>query len=198
MGEATKSELQPGNRRNWWKVAFFIAVILLEFTREFAVLNNAEGAQPSAMKTIFKLRDTVIASGRWLRSDGGDQLTPGLVKIECRQETRQCVEASVSANDKYFHAPDLNWFDAEFSPAGVSYVNDNAECARYSVTIDLKQDRAYATRVRKPSPSNPLCANLEPKIAMELGDGYVRNDDPLKGHFVPFLQVVVAIFKVLS
>jgi len=178
-------------RWNWWKIGFFAMLIAFEVAREFAVLVSAEGVQPTASKMIYGDSAYVIARGRWLRSDGGSQLTPGVVTIECRKDSQQCLEASVSTYQKGFFPPELDWFPATFTPQGVSYVNDNPTCARYAVHIDLMQQRAFATRDRKANPANEVCAKLEPRIAMELGDGYVSDPHPFKGHFVPLLQILV-------
>jgi hypothetical protein len=189
-----------GRRRswNWWKIGFFVMLIVFELTREFAVLAATERAQPSALKTIFGHDGYVVARGRWLRSDGGSQIVPGTVTIECRRETGQCVEASVSTIDKSFLPPELDWFDATFTPDSVSYVNDNPACARYAVRIDLAQERAFATRDRKANPTNEMCAKMEERVAMELGDGYVSDPEPFKGHFVPLIQLVVASLHTFS
>ena len=73
----------------------------------------------------------------------------------------------MNAIDEHFFPPELDWFDATFSPEGVSYTNDHPDCALYSVRIDTKTERAFATRERKHNPSNEMCAKMEKRIAME-------------------------------
>lgn len=183
-----KSEVK---RRNWWKVAFFVLLILFEFTREIAVLNIAEKATPNAFKDVSAFGDYVTATGTWLRSDGGSPIVPGTVKIECRRNTGECIEVTTSANEKWFFAPVIDTFPATFTETTVSYVNDNPNCARYAVSIDTKTERVIATRDRKDNPKNEFCKGLEKRIAMELGNSWDRPaEDPAKNHFVPLLQLV--------
>jgi len=187
----------PRKRRNWWKIGFFVMLIAFELAREVAVIGSDQQAQPNASKLVFTFDNGryITASGRWKRSDGGDRLQPGTVTIECRRDRGQCVEAMVNSIDTSYFAPTLDWFDATFTDRGVRYVNDNAACARYEVVIDTVQKRAFATRERKPNPANPMCKNLEDRIAMELGDGFEPVSDSLKGHSAPLFQIIIGVFK---
>lgn len=194
MTNNDSTEPKPRRHFNWWKMGFFVMLILFELAREFAVVGSDEGAQPNGSKVIYATGDYVVAQGRWLRSDGGSPIVPSTVTIECERNRGQCVEVSVTAIGKHFFAPTLDWFDATFTPQGVSYENDNPACARYSVQIDTVQKRAYATRNREAHPKNANCEKMEERVAMELGDGYLPDQDPLKGHFVPFFQLLAAIF----
>lgn len=188
---ANLSDAKP--QRNWWKIAFFIAVIAFEFAREFAVLASAEGAQPNNYSHVFNYGGYVRAQGSWKRVDGGDPLVPGTVTIECQQETGRCLEASVMVNEEFVYAPEIDWFNAQFSRDAVTYENDIPNCVRYSVRIDLKLQKAFAVRERKNNPSNLNCANLERRIEMQLGDGFDPSRDSTKGHFVPFLRLIMAL-----
>lgn len=191
MSVGTEFAAERKRRWNWWKVAFFIALIAFELAREFAVIANDQAAQPNTSKSIFGNENYIAARGSWLRSDGGSPIIPGAVTIECRKETGQCVEASVSAGEVYFYAPELDWFDAKFTPEGVTYLNDNPDCARYTVRIDTVTDRAFATRDRKANPLNDMCVNMEKRVAMELGDGGPRKFDASGEHFVPLISALV-------
>lgn len=201
MAEIIEKPVQP-RRRNWWKIGFFVMLILFEFAREIAVVASTERAQPNVSKHIFSMGGYVAARGRWRRSDGGSEIIPGVVTIVCRKETGQCVEASVSSfSGKYFGSPELDWFDANFAADTVSYENDSALCARYAVRIDLTQKRAFATREKKPGSKDVTgapCEILEDRVAMELGDGLSANPTPFQGHYVPLLQFTQAIFRLLD
>ncbi len=104
--DAGSSYTELPRRRNWWKLAFFVMLVLFEIAREFAVLASAKGAQPSALKTIHGGSDYVLVRGRWMRSDGGSPIVPGAVTIECRKETGQCLKASVSTYEDRFFPPE--------------------------------------------------------------------------------------------
>lgn len=184
-------------RRNWWKAGFFVALISFEFTRELLVLTGAQGATPNSMAHVFSYDGYVNVEGSWKRIDGGGSLVPGTVTIECRRETGQCVEASVMIHDEYVCAPDLSHFNATFTPDTVSYINDIPDCAKYSVRIDLEMKKAFAVRQRKPNPTNENCKLLEDRIEMQIADGYdthMAEHDPLKGHFVPIIQLLKPLF----
>jgi hypothetical protein len=66
------------------------------------------------------------------------------------------------------------------------------------VRIDISQKRVFATRDRKENPSNAMCQKMEERVAMELGDGYVRDPDPFKDHFVPLLSLTIGVVKLFS
>lgn len=184
-------DAQTKPRRNWWKISFFIALLAFELTREFAVLASAQGAQPNTAAHLFSYDGYTRAQGSWKRIDGGGALTPGTVTIECQRETGRCLEASVMVSGKYVYAPEFNWFDARFSPDSVSYENDIPDCAHYSVRLDLKMKKVFAVRDRKENPANLNCANLEPRIEMQLGNGYESRGDMTDGHFVPIIKAIV-------
>jgi hypothetical protein len=185
------------HRRNWWKVGFFVALLAFEFTRELLVVTEAQGAIPNASAQVFSYDGFVKVEGSWKRIDGGGSLVPGTVVIECRRESGQCLEASTMIHDEYVYAPDLSYFNATFTPDSVSYVNDVPDCAKYSVRIDLEMKKAFAVRQKKAQATNPACAALENRIEMQIADGYethTAEHDPFKGHFVPILSLLKAIF----
>lgn len=186
-------------RRNWWKVGFFVMLIAFELARELVVVNAAEGAIPSAGKYVSTYGNLLTATGSWQRSDGGSPIVSSTVKIDCFRDTSLCIEAQTTSNEKYFHVPSIDIFPATFSGTSVSYTNDNPDCARYSVLIDAKTERAIATRERKENPKNDFCKKLEKRIAMELGSSWDRpSTDPTKEHFVPLLQLVLSLVKLFD
>jgi len=196
--QATAAAFEPKaakTKRNWWKVAFFVALLAFEMAREWAVIASAEEAQPSAVGMVFGSGDYIAARGRWKRIDGGDRLVPSTVTIQCRREMALCIESSVSINDRYVSAPEVELFTAQFTPDAVTYENDSPECARYSVSIDLKLKKAIAVRERKLSRTNARCVTLEPRIEMQLSDGYDPDDSKFDEHFVPMMQLIVALAK---
>lgn len=192
MIDATDDSREIGAkpRRNWWKIAFFIALLAFELTREIAVLESAQGARPNTNAHLFSYGGYVRAQGSWKRIDGGGALVPGTVTIECHRETGRCLEASVMVSEQYVYAPEIDWFDARFSPVAISYENDRPDCARYSVRLDLKMQKVFAVRDRKENPTNPNCANLERRIEMQLGDGFEPSRTALDGHFVPIIRAI--------
>ena len=189
VGEKSK------RHRNWWKIGFFVVLLAFEVTRELLVITLDPSAVPNANALVFSGDGYVKAEGSWKRIDGGGSLVPGTVAIECQRETGQCLEASTTIHDEYVYAPDLSYFNATFTPESVSYVNDVPDCARYSVRIDLEMNKVFAVRQKKQETTNPACAALENRIEMQIADGYetYSSRDPLKGHFVPLLQLVKVV-----
>lgn len=186
----------PARRqRNWWKMAFFVMLLMFELAREWAVIASAEVAQPNAPASLFSYSGYTIAEGRWRRLDGGSPIVPSTVAIDCRREHGRCIEATTTISDRYVYAPKLDWFDATFSQDAITYENDVPDCARYSVRLDLKLKKVFAVRERKDNPSNPTCAKLEPQIEMHLSDGHEGDRNPLEGHFVPLFSGVRALLS---
>lgn len=186
---------KPAVKRNWWKLGFFVCLVLFELVREFAVVAGATGARPSVMALLYSSDGYVRAQGSWKRIDGGDQLIPTVVTIECDRQTGVCLEVSANINDNYVSAPEIDRFNATFADNSVTYENDNPDCARYAVRMDLVMKKVFSVRERKENRKNPNCKLLESRIEMQLSDGLDLQRDPLKGHFVPMLQLLSYIAK---
>lgn len=190
MGEGVAS------RRNWWKLAFFVALIAFELAREVAVLESATGAEPNTRSTMFNFRgEHVTAEGSWRRTDGKGKLVPTVTKIVCRKELNECFEATTNMIESSVFPPDVDFFEAQFGPDSIGYTNDSPTCVRYAVRLDLKMKQVLANRERKSTAGD--CANAEPLIAMRLGDGkeegeYGREIDE---HFVPLLSLLKAVIR---
>ncbi|MXO72076.1 hypothetical protein [Alteraurantiacibacter buctensis] len=178
---------------NWWKYAFFVAIIAFELAREFAVLASSNGAEAIRDADLFHLDGYIRAEGTWRRSDGGERLLPGTVTIECLPEMGKCIEASVTFVDQYVSTPEIDWFDARFSADAVTYENNRPDCARYLVRLDIPQRRVTAVREKVPNASNPSCAVLEDRIEMELADGLDPNRSSFGEHNVPLLRAIAAV-----
>jgi hypothetical protein len=182
-------------RRNWWKIGFFILLLFFEVAREWAVIASSQTAQPNASAHVVSYEGYTVAQGRWKRIDGGSPIVPTTVTIDCRRELRKCVEATTTMSELYVYAPQLDWFNATFGADAVTYENDVPECARYSVRIDLKLKKAFAVRERKTAPSNPECAKLEPRVEMQMADGYDSGKNPAAGHIVPIFAAIRALIN---
>ncbi|MFX4087500.1 hypothetical protein ACKU27_20640 [Sphingobium yanoikuyae] len=187
-GKVTKS-------RNWWKIGFFVALFAFEVTREIAVLEASAEIQPNTMYHLYNSSELVSAEGSWKRIDGGGKLIGSSVKIECWSEKGICLEAYANARDGFVYAPNIDWFDANFTREAVTYENTVPECASYSVRIDLKMKKVFAVRDKKPDAKGELCGPLEQRVEMQLADGYESKTEPLKGHFVPVLSVLATIIR---
>lgn len=182
-------------RRNWWKIGFFLMLVLFEFAREWAVLASFPEPKIATNAYVGSYGGFTTAKGRWVRLDGGGSMVPSAVNIECSQERGECLEVVANMMDGYLGSPEVDRFDATFGSDAVSYENDNPDCAKYRVRIDLKLKKVIAVRERKDNPKNEMCAKLEPRIEMTLGDGYQRNEDPTAGHFVPLIDALGFVLR---
>lgn len=195
MASVEADAVTPRGQR-WWKIGFFVLLFVFEFTREVAVMNAYQTPQLAVLKLVKHYGQFVMAEGRWIRSDrGGDRLIPLMAVIRCDRETSKCEETTVNTHDNYVNTPDTSRYEATFTPDMVSYVNDDADCVRYTTRIDLKMENASQMRERKPS-TNPQCAIMEKRMEMRLDDGYQHEDSKvaLKGHFLPIIQALIALF----
>lgn len=183
-------------RRNWWKIGFFVMLALFEIAREVAVIASDPPPNIATTAMVTSVMGSTSAKGRWKRLDGGTKLLPGATAIECQQDSGQCVEANISLYNGYWNEPDITTYDARFTSDAISYENDDPLCARYSVRVDLKLEKVFAVRERKPiAAQRPECKTLEPRIEMTLGNGVVEDESGLGGHFVPLLSAVVWLVK---
>lgn len=196
MTDIAASASTDRQRRNWWKVAFFVALIAFEFAREWAITEAASTAEPAALATVVQVGELVSAEGRWRRIDGDDDLMPNAVSIQCWRNEGKCTEAaSNSFNNRYFSTPEINTLDATFTPDAVTYSN-NYPCVSYSVRIDLKLQEAFAVREGKRNHPEDMCGALEPRIEMRLGNGVEVGDQTRQSkHFLPLFYVLFVILK---
>lgn len=179
---------------NWWKLAFFVTLILFEIAREWAVAASSATPIPNSMLMVNGSDSYASAQGSWKRADGGSKMVPGTVAIECRRNPDICIEASTMIYGDSVFAPEVDFFPATFAPGIVTYENDIPSCAKYSVTIDLKQEAVNALRVRKPNPDNANCVKLEPRVSMRLDNGYEGYDrDRFDDHFLPIFKFIDAV-----
>lgn len=190
---------QPKNwfqRRNWWKIGFFVMLFAFEFVREIAVLNINNPPTIIANATVGQLGPYISARGRWTRLDKDEDLVPSSVSIECNEASKECTEASVMVLDGGVGTPNVSRFPAKFEQDSVSYQNDTPACVTYSTRIDLKLKKAFSVRDHKKDAQNDeLCKGTEERIEMVLGDGWKTKKDPLDDHFVPFMRVLAAVAK---
>lgn len=183
-------------RCNWWKIGFFIMLVLFELAREWAVLASYPEPKIATSAYVGSFGGFTSAKGRWIRLDGGSSIVPTAVNIECSEERRECLEVTAHSNDGYLSEPNVDRFDASFTSDAVSYKNDDPDCASYSVRIDLNLKKVIAVRIRKENPTNDMCAGLERRVEMTLGDGYQSSDKPTTGHFVPLIDVLILVLQV--
>lgn len=190
----------PKRRSVLLVIALVISLTAFEVAREGWVIAENEPVF-GGMFTLTGSADQgfVIASGTWKRSDEGSPMVPGVTEIRCLKYLDICIEATanVSAGSRsMFMYMDL-FSPTEFSDSAVAYENDNPQCAKYSVRIDLAQNRVTATRARKENPELETCKTLEPRIAMELGNGYetVSNAKWMENHFLPLAKIARALFN---
>ena len=186
-------------RRNWWKIAFFTLLIIFEFSRELAILSIADHAEPkiSARGSVIDGGSVVVATGQWVRIDGGGPLMPGATRIECDQTRLECLEANANLFNGYLAGPYVDRYIATFTAEAINYENESPGCVRYRVRIDLKLTRVFAVRERKEGSGSDVCNYLERRVEMSLGDGYVSRAGLLADHWVPFIDGAVVVFKAL-
>jgi hypothetical protein len=187
-------QLSWWRRWNWWKVAFFVMLLLFEGAREIAVIQANSPAYPATLATVVSTGDLIVAQGRWNRIDGGSALVPGAVRIECHRDEGRCYEVSYGINGGYVDSPDLSIYPARWGVDQISYENNDPACARYSVRVDQKLEKVFAIRERKDQPSMAGfdCTKLERRMEMTLTDGSEPFADPAKGRFLPMLSLFKA------
>ncbi len=194
LDASTVDEAPKVKRRwNWWKIGFFVMLFLFEGAREWAVIATYEPPKIAVSNYVGRVQTLVTAAGRWQRLDGGSPMVPGATKITCWQNERKCYEVSYGFLNGYVGEPSLDVFDAKFSDDAVTYENDNPKCARYAVRIDLKLKKVIATRDRKENPAEGTCQNMERRIEMTLGDGFVFTHLEAE-HFLPIFWLIAKSF----
>lgn len=174
-------------RWNWWKIGFFVMLLVFEFTREILVIENAVPPQPNVSVNLFHVRDYTTVSGVWKRTDGGEELVPALMTIQCRESDGYCTEVSTHFDKQYVFPAHLTRLEAEFQSDMITYVNDTALCVQYVTRLDLKLKKVSMVREAKPD-AGKLCQGVEKRIEATLGDGFTPAQDFTKGHFLPILS----------
>src|SRR5690242_3194636 len=84
-------QVQKRWKINGWKAAFFVALIAFEIAREWAVVATTAEPMLATLATVNDWNGFVTAEGRWTRIDGGERLTPNIVRIECARDSGECT-----------------------------------------------------------------------------------------------------------
>jgi hypothetical protein len=183
---------------NWWKWAFFVALLAFEGAREVAVL-SATALPNFAIGTphIYRTADGsfVSADGRWQRTDGGGAMVPTAISIECEREIGSCIMANTKVLDGYITMPDIDRHKAAFTDTGAEFTDDWPICDKLFVRIDAVHNQATAVRSSKHS-TDPMCKGHDPEIQLRLG-GFEQGEIEAwrKKHFVPLLEVISGISR---
>ena len=173
-------------------------LVLFEVAREVAVLSATQGASPNVSADVDAFQNFTRATGSRVRIDGGGDLVPTAVTIQCMSDKGQCVESSTHTNENWVFAPDISTYDARFTPDAISYQNDDPLCVTYSVRIDLKLKKVFAVREKRPNaPAEHCQAIVERRIEMQLGDARGPGPEAIDDHFVPLLSLLIGITKLL-
>lgn len=197
--------MAEGKTRNWWKVAFLVSLLLLEIAREWIVVTASPEAKPLVSEFTFSSDGFTSVEGRWIRTDGGDQLVPQGTTIECYRSRGECIEAEYTVSGLYVFAPTISIWNADFGPDSITFADDSSLCVRYDTRIDLASKEVYRVRQKKPTAEaafedapelDEACANLEDRIEMQIAgwDHKLLRDDMLEGHFLPVLSTMVFVF----
>lgn len=181
-------------RLNWWMIAFFVSLLALEIAREMLVVGGQMPAKPNASAIVSSIRGYTTAQGSWARADGGSRLVPSTTSIRCFEQEGTCTEATVQMFDGLVQAPDISVLPAVFSPSAITYENDSAGCATYTVKIDLDLDKAFAVRRLKDKPDGLNCDKFEKRIEMQLSNGYDTYKDDRDKLFLPVFTALDWIF----
>ena len=180
-----------GERRNWWKIGFWLALLAFEITREFAVVVSQSPPFLGGAFFIETVRPgRVIASGKWERIDGGEPILPVLTSIDCKQELGSCVIAETVLWDKdRIFPPNIETFSANFSDNAVTFVNDAAICVKYSVRLDLDLKKAISLREPLKGATGSICEAAKDRMEMRLVEPVRPSDwDDFGGHFLPIVK----------
>jgi hypothetical protein len=192
---ATVAQDTPRSGRfNWWKIGFFVALFAFEVAREAAVLASAEEPSLVTKASVFTFGDWTVAEGRWRRIDGGEELVPTAVRIECYQDRGECTEVSVNVHDNSVWSPDMETFKAQFAADAITYENQSPTCVHYTIRIDRRLKKVIGVRERTED-KREECQRLEQRIEMQLGDGWEVSPNSLKGHFVPLFSLLASVLQ---
>lgn len=185
-------------QRNWWKLAFFSALVAFEVAREIAVMGVNQSVSIGGSGDVLQFGDYVIAQGAWRRTDKGEHLSPVAISIECSSAAATCTEATATVMNLYLSPPDVSTYAAKFSENEIFYVNNNPACVRYTNKIDLQLNKVFTLREAK-NTNEEVCKAIEPRVEMELTAGYkAGKPDPLEEHFLPVFSAVAYVLEAFN
>jgi len=176
-------------RRHWWRIGFFLLLVLCEFLRECLVIALTEPPMLTGGTYVTRMGDYVIAEGGWRRVDGRGGLPRSSILIQCRLNEHRCTEAGYTVRGRRIGPPDIAELPAQAEGGTVTYINNYRACVRYVVRIDLKQKKTFATVERKPLMYGRNCSRTEAKVDLVLASPF-EPFDPLKDHIVPIFSVL--------
>jgi hypothetical protein len=185
-------------RRNWWKIGFFVALFAFEVAREVAVLGANAKAEPNVSFNLFRFQEYTSAAGVWRRTDDGGTMSPAIIALECNQAKGSCTMVDVGMNERSVFTPNISNFDAKFEPDSIAFVDDSATCVTLNFRIDLRLKKVNAIREAKTDQAkNQMCREMEKRIDLTLGDSPLRSGEAKdNNHFLPVFDLLKLVFSV--
>jgi hypothetical protein len=182
-------------RRNWWKMGFFTALIAFEIAREIIVVQADAQAEPNVNFNLFRYQDFTAAAGGWKRTDKDEKMTPTVIKIECEQSRGTCTMVDTHMYKLCVFEPNIQTFDARFTPDGITFADESAACTTLKFRVDFSMKKVNAIREKKVNPDKGFsCDNLEDRLDLTLADsGYDTPD--IGKHFVPLISALLTVAK---
>ena len=194
MTEAQTKPLSFWRRRNWWKIGFFVALFAFECAREIAVIEGASGAQPNVRFALDRYERYTNATGVWKRTDGGGNMSPAIIQIDCYESRGSCVVADVQMTQRDVFPPNISTVDAQFAPDSINFTVESG-CTNLTYRLDFKLNKVNAIREAKPVTNNndALCNNIQERIDLTLVDS-PKSYEVTKGNFLPIFSFVKLLF----
>lgn len=188
---------------NWWKWGCIASLVAFEGAREIAVVGSAAPLPVFVLASVKSYGTLTFARGQWARIDGGEDLIPSVVNLQCDAEKGECIAASQTlSSNSQIPAPEIEQFPATFTVDAISFSDSSSGCADYSYRIDLKLKKVFSVREKKahPEPLLPgMCDKLEPRIEMTLADSkFATRESFTKDRFLPILNGVSWLGERLS
>lgn len=99
-------------------------------------------------------------------------------------------------NELWVFEPNMQTFDARFTPDSITFADESAACATLKFRVDFAMKKVNAIREKKGHPDKGFpCEKMESRLDLTLADsGYDTPD--IGNHFVPVISLLLAVAKV--
>jgi hypothetical protein len=187
---------------NWWKIGFFVMLLVFEVTREMYV--RAADPYPGVpFNEVSQTSDgsVVTAEGQWEQVGvrGNDPLIPTAVTIQCWRDIGACMVATEDqVPGQAIMLPFVDRLPATFTPTAVQFTDDIPVCSTWVYRIDTVRRVTVGVGTSTHSPS-PACRGTAERMEVRLiGWSNANFEEWEHRHFLPLIHGLGTVLRIFG
>lgn len=186
----------PWRGFNWWKVAFFFMLFVLECCREIIVVQLDQQATPDVHYSFSHEGASTEATGFWKRTDKKNTMDGVPVSIQCDERRATCILVYLKMEGLSVFKPDLLDLPAHFTNESITFVDHQEDCVEGPILIDLKKKIVRHWHEPKCGKSEPGKRRID-YILSDDSDPDFPKTDPVNDNFLPLFSILYGVVRLI-